>query len=123
MQRSESKPQEALKAQKGDEMIRKMLSLAAVGVVSVGLYGQADKTREDAKASGEKQTITGCLTEDQGAFHLATQAGDQMDVSGSADLSKHKNHTVKLTGTSSDEGGKKSLNVTKIEHVSPSCSK
>ena len=104
-------------------MIKKVLSLVAVGVISVGLYGQADKAKEETRASGDSKTFTGCLTEEQGSYRLSTSAGDQMDVSGPTDLSKHKNHTVKLTGTSSDSGGKKLLNVTKIEHVSPSCSK
>ena len=69
------------------------------------------------------QTVTGCLTEQQGTYMIASQGGDQMEVMGSADLGKHKNHTVKITGTTNEQGGKKTLNVTKIEHISPSCSK
>ncbi len=67
--------------------------------------------------------MTGCLTEQDGSFMLGTQDGGKVSVSGSEALAKHKNHTVKLTGRKSDEGGKTTLSVTKIEHVSDSCSK
>jgi hypothetical protein len=62
------------------------------------------------------------LTEQGGSFTLKTQAGENVTVTGSADLPKHKNHTVKLTGKISEESGKKTLNVAKLEHVSASCS-
>ena len=38
-----------------------------------------------------------------------------------SDLAKHKDHTVRLTGKKSDEGGKSTLTVSKIEMVSASC--
>ena len=109
--------------------MNKLLSILVAGALSVApmLYGQADdsaqkKERQEQQADQPGQeTLTGCLTEAQGAFKLATKAGEQVDVSGPADLTKHKNHTVKLTGTTSNEGGKKMLTVSKIEHVSPSC--
>jgi len=106
-------------------MIKKVISFLAVGVMAVGLYGQAaDKPGQETKADKDmKQTVTGCLSESAGSYSLATQAGETLDVMGSAYLAKHKNHTVKLTGTTSDQGGKKTLTVSKIEHVSPSCSK
>jgi hypothetical protein len=104
-----------------------ILTLVAL-VVAPSLYGQAtpqaDQPKQDQQADRPgSETITGCLTESAGTYTLATPSGDQVSVSGSGDLSKHKNHTVKLTGSSSNEGGKKSLAVTKIEMVSASCSK
>ena len=110
--------------------IKMMVSILALGALSVTstLYAQDDKEKkpqqqqeQQADRPGEV-TVTGCLTEQAGAFTLATTAGEQITATG-ADLGKHKDHTVKLTGRTSDEGGKKSLNVTKIEMVSASCAK
>jgi hypothetical protein len=111
-------------------MMNKVLSVLVAGVLSVApaLYAQDDpaqkkgQQKEQADRPGQ-ETLTGCLTEAQGSFKLATQAGEQVNVSGPADLMKHRDHTVKLTGTTSSEGGKKTLNVSKIEHVSASCAK
>jgi len=113
-------------------MMNKVLTMLVAGALSVApaVYGQDDNStqkkdhqkNQQADRSGQ-ETLTGCLTEEQGSFKLATGAGDQIDVSGPAALTKHKNHTVKLTGTPSNEGGKRMLTVTKIEHVSPSCTK
>jgi len=110
-------------------MTKKILTALVAGALSVGpaLYGQADDSTQ--KKGSQKQqadrpgqeTLTGCLSEDQGTYKLATSTGDQVTVTGPADLMKHKGHTVRLTGTSSTDAGKKSLTVSKIEHVSPSC--
>jgi hypothetical protein len=104
-----------------------ILTLVALAVAP-SLYGQAapqaDQPKQDQQADRPgAETITGCLTESAGTFVLATPSGDQVNVSGSGDLAKHKDHTVKLTGKSSNEGGKKNMTVTKIEMVSASCSK
>jgi hypothetical protein len=110
-------------------MMKNLLSVLVAGVLSIApvLYGQADpaqkKEQKKQQQADRPETLTGCLTEEQGSFKLATQAGEQVDVSGPATLTKHKNHTVKVTGTTSNEGGKKTLNVSKIEHVSASCTK
>jgi len=101
-----------------------IITICALAVVPA-LWGQAQDQQKQQKNEADRQsgeTLTGCLTEQQGSFMLKTQAGEDVTVTGSADLSKHKNHTVKLTGRISEEGGKKSLNVAKIEHVSASCS-
>src|SRR5207237_10821069 len=98
---------------------------ALVMAPTVFAQAQADpsaKGGQSADRPGE-QSITGCLTESGGTYTLATTSGDQVSVSGSADLAKHQDHTVKHTGRESNEGGKKSLSVTKIEMVSASCSK
>jgi hypothetical protein len=109
-----------------------MVSVLALGALAFTstLYGQDPAGEKEKKQQQEQQadrpnevTVTGCLTEQAGAFTLATTAGEQITAIGSADLGKHKDHTVKLTGKQSDEGGKKSLSVSKIEMVSASCSK
>jgi hypothetical protein len=104
-----------------------MITALACGALSVGpaLYAQAqqpDSQKQQADRPGE-QSLTGCLTEQQGSYMLATSAGEQVTVTGSPDLSKHKDHTVTLTGKVSDAGGKSTLTVSKIQHVSASCSK
>jgi hypothetical protein len=95
--------------------------------ISSSVWGQAQEPKQQPQRQQEPrqaggETLTGCLTEQGGSFTLKTQTGDNVPVIGSADLAKHTNHTVKLTGSVSDAGGKKALNVAKIEHVSPSCS-
>jgi hypothetical protein len=104
------------------------LTVVALAIVP-SLYGQAgqadpqSKQGQQADRPGGDQSVTGCLTESGGSYMLATSSGDQVNVTGSADLAKHKDHTVKLTGKASNEGGKKSITVSKIEMVSASCSK
>jgi hypothetical protein len=86
---------------------------------------QQKSPEQRQKGQAERQTtdsLTGCLTEQAGAFSLKTQAGESVTVTGSGDLAKHKNHTVKVTGKITEESGKKTLSVTNIEHVSASCS-
>jgi hypothetical protein len=106
-----------------------ILTVVALAIVP-SLYGQAGQADPQSKQGqqadrpgGGDASVTGCLTEAGGSYILATSSGDQVSVSGSADLAKHKDHTVKLTGKASDEGGKKSITVSKIEMVSASCSK
>jgi len=111
------------------------LMVTVLTVVALALapsvFGQAGQTDQSTKGgqqadrpgAGGERTETGCLTESAGTYMLATSSGDQVSVSGSSDLSKHKDHTVRLTGKESNEGGKKSLTVSKIEMVSASCSK
>jgi len=110
-----------------------MLSIVIAGAMSVGpaLFAQNETQGQTPGQNNNQQqadrpnqeTMTGCLTEQQGSYMLATTGGDQVNVTGTAYLSKHTNHTVRLTGTKADSGGKTMLNVTKIEHVSASCSK
>ena len=112
--------------------IRKIISILALSALSIApaLYGQAQPDDKKQPQRQEQQadrpgdaTITGCLSEQAGAFMIAEPGGQQISVSGSPDLSKHKDHTVKLTGTKSEEGGKTTFNVSKIEMVSASCAK
>jgi len=111
--------------------IRNIISILALGALSIApaLYGQEPDDKKQPQRQEQQAdrpgdaTITGCLSEQAGAFMIAAPGGQQISVSGSPDLSKHKDHTVKLTGTKSEEGGKPTFNVTKIEMVSDSCSK
>jgi len=98
--------------------------------VAPSLYGQAappdtskDKPEQQADRPGGEQSLTGCLSESGGSYTLATSSGEQVSLSGSSDLSKHKDHTITVTGRKSDAGGKSSMTVSKIEMVSASCSK
>ncbi len=111
--------------------IRNIISILALGALSIApaLYGQEPDDKKQPQRQEQQAdrpgdaTITGCLSEQAGAFMIAAPGGQQISVSGSPDLSKHKDHTVKLTGTKSEEGGKPTFNVSKIEMVSNSCSK
>src|SRR5438876_10160110 len=78
-------------------MMKNLLSVLVAGVLSIAplLYGQADdpaqkKEQKKQQQADRPETLTGCLTEEQGSFKLATQAGEQVDVSGPATLTKHK---------------------------------
>ena len=108
--------------------INVIVSIWALCAMSMApaLYSQNSqdkKQRQEQQADQAAEvTLTGCLTEDQGSYMLATSGGEQVMAHGSG-LNRHKNHTVKLTGRQSDDGGKKMLSVTKIEMVSASCSK
>lgn len=75
-----------------------------------------------------EETLTGCLNvTNDGSFQLTVvedgERGDTIMVQGSQEeLTTHaKNHTVKLTGSKAEEGGKQVFKVTKIEHVSGTC--
>ena len=111
-----------------------MFVLVAALAVTPALFGQATpgpgqtqpkggQSQQQADRAGES-TVTGCLTESAGMYKLATTAGQQIEVkAGTEDLTKHKDHTVRLTGKQSDEGGKTSLMVSKVEHVAATCTK
>ena len=113
----------------------KLLTLFAVAALAIGpaLYAQDAQTPGQAKpgqsqeqadrAAGE-DTMTGCLTETAGTYRLATSAGQSVDLdAGTQDLTKHKDHTVRITGKKSDDGGKSKVTVSKIEHVAATCTK
>ena len=74
------------------------------------------------KAKGKSMTMTGCLTKgaDQPQHYSFTdqKSGKKWTVTGPADLEKHSaNHTVRISGQETA----KVFNVTKVEHVSPTC--
>ena len=104
-------------------MIPKLLSLLVIGIVSVGLQAETrpQKAYETVKDPYAKRKITGCLTKPQGSYIFMTETGEELDAIGSDDLQKHINQKVKITGTTSDEDGKKWFHVSKIELAAASC--
>src|SRR5689334_19920166 len=99
---------------------------AAVAIFSVTSFAQ------DAEKKGDEQdrqrtaptTMTGCLTkaDTAGQYSLTDASGTKKTVvpSSGVDLDKHAaNHTVKLTGTASQDG--QTFTATKVEHVSATC--
>lgn len=74
----------------------------------------------------EQTTLTGCLNkgEEEGSYTLTDpETGDKIAVKSSADLAPHaNNHTVRLTGTMTEEAdGSKVFNASKVEHVEATC--
>ena len=87
------------------------------------LFAQA---KDDSQRDRMKETVlTGCLNKDSaGSFILTDEkTGAKMTVTGPSDLEKHSaNHKVTLTGTAkTDATGKSAFEVSKIQHVSPTC--
>jgi hypothetical protein len=98
-------------------------TLAIFFVLGGPLYAQDRDQERDRLKSSKETTVTGCLVkgDDPGQYTFTDlQSGAKMTATGVDELEKHaNNHTVKLTGTSSQDG--KSFAVTKVEHVSESC--
>lgn len=68
------------------------------------------------------KALTGCLEKGDEAdpFILTIQkTGERITVVGDAELPKHLNHTVKVSGK--EEGGGRVFHATKVEHVADSC--
>src|SRR5436189_5468558 len=104
-------------------LLRSVLSLSApitLVALAVPAYAFQQDKPETAKKS-KTITITGCLNKGEREDHYAftdTKDGTKMTVTGPADLAKHaSNHTVKITGYKTGEV----FNVTKVEHISPTC--
>jgi hypothetical protein len=92
------------------------------------LYGQdpakPSQKGKDKQASITETTMTGCLNKGPGQGYVLTDqnTGEKVTVTGPSELEQHStNHTVKLTGSGTTQGGQTMLNVTKIEHVSATC--
>jgi len=102
-----------------------MLLLVALVTSTLAAQQEGDANRE-AKGGAKATTMTGCLSKDSsGNFVLTDEStGVKTTVTGPADLEKHSaNHKVKLTGsTKADTAGKSMFEVTKIQHVSETCS-
>jgi photosystem II stability/assembly factor-like uncharacterized protein len=125
------------KQKTGDHIkMTKLLTFLFVAALAIApaLYGQdaqapsqqrpgQGQSQQADRAAGE-DTMTGCLTESAGTYRLSTTGGQSVDIEpGTQDLTKHKDHTVRITGKKSDEGGKTKVTVSKIEHVSATCTK
>jgi ABC-type glycerol-3-phosphate transport system substrate-binding protein len=96
-------------------------ALLALSVLSVPAFAQQNDQERDRMKSTEI-SITGCLTKAENGEGWQLQdndSGAKTTVLGAADFEKHTNHTVKATGTPSEDG--KTFNVTKIEMVADNC--
>ena len=92
------------------------MTFSALSVPSLAQDKDTDRDRMKAKQT----SITGCLTKaDTGEWAIADQGGNKLTAVSKEDFTKYVNHTVKLTGTPSEDG--KSFNATKLEHVADSC--
>jgi hypothetical protein len=101
----------------------KFANLLLVAAVSGGLMAMPQETKAPDKMAKET-TMTGCLTKAAGEGYvlMSEKTGNTLPVTGPAELEKHAaNHKVRLTGTLSTEGGKRVLNVAKIDHISETC--
>jgi hypothetical protein len=105
-----------------------MIRLLGFGLLVSGLcasivFAGDDNTQQDPQKN--ETTMTGCLNKDSsGGFTLTDEkTGAKTTVTGPSDLEKHSaNHRVTLTGAEKkDASGKAVFEVTKIQHVSPSC--
>jgi hypothetical protein len=97
-------------------------TLAIFFALSGPFYAQQpDQERDRLKA--KETTVTGCLVKaDNPDQYVLTdsQTGSKMTVTGVPELETHaKNHTVRLTGTPTEDG--KGFRATKVQHVSDSC--
>jgi hypothetical protein len=83
---------------------------------------QESKRRDRTKS---ETTMTGCLTKDTSGNYTLTdeKTGTKTTVTGGSDLEKHaSNHKVTLVGmTKNDASGNPVFEVSKIQHVSTSC--
>jgi hypothetical protein len=107
--------------------LQKVTRLLAAGLLLSGLslavFAQdQEKSRDRLK---KETTMTGCLNKDTAGNYTLTDenTGVKTAVSGPTDLEKHSaNHKVTLTGaTKVDASGNPVFEVSKIQHVSPSC--
>lgn len=80
--------------------------------------GSAHSAKKGGAAKGN--TVTGCVGGSAGSYTLTNgRHKNGVGVSGSDDLAPHVGHTVKLTGSWSDD--KKTFNETKVDMVSETC--
>ena len=101
------------------------LLIAAILLLSGFSASILAKNQDDKSQRDTPTTITGCLNKDSsGNFALTDEkTGAKMTVTGPSDLEKHSaNHKVTLTGAAkNDASGKPVFEVSKIQHISPSC--
>lgn len=100
---------------------RYLTSLSIPLMLAVLAIPAAAQDKPEPAKKSKTMTLTGCLNKGERAEHFSftdMKDGSKMTVTGPADLAKHSsNHTVKLTGHKTADV----FNVTKIEHVSPTC--
>jgi hypothetical protein len=104
------------------------MKFTLAGVALLGVMGtlsaQDQPPAQKSPGTQQETTITGCLNGGGGQYTLTDQStGTPMAVTGPAELEKHStNHTVRLTGTPANEGGRQVFKVSKIEHIAETCS-
>jgi hypothetical protein len=110
--------------------LRKVKGLLATGALlsalALPVFSQDPQKAPQDQRDRMATTLTGCLSKDtSGSYTLTDTSGLKTTVTGAADLEKHsKNHTVTLTGTNKmDASGKPVFEVSKLTHVSDTCSK
>lgn len=99
-----------------------LLAIAAFAIAPATWAQEAAATPEatqvQAQAKGAEQSLTGCLSESNGAFMLKTSTGE---VALEGDLAAHTGKTIRVTGTMTQKDGKSVLKVATAEVVSPRC--
>jgi len=103
-------------------MKKLLIAFVAAGLLSLCPAQQAQEKGHD-KAAASGTTLTGCLEKSGSGFTLTDKAGKATMVTGSADLAKHQNHQVELTGKMEKMGNESHFTVSKITHISPTCEK
>ena len=102
--------------------MRQMIRLLGFGLLVSGLCASIVFAQDPQK---NETTMTGCLNKDSSGGYTLTdeKTGVKTTIAGPSDLEKHSaNHRVTLTGAEKkDASGKAVFEVTKIEHLSPSC--
>jgi hypothetical protein len=108
--------------------MKTLLHLLAAGLLLSGLCAilpaQDKSDRNSRDRTKAETTMTGCLNKDASGNYMLTdeKTGAKTEVAGDPDLEKHSaNHKVTLSGTEKTEGGKSVFEVSKIQHVSASC--
>jgi len=111
---------------------RTLKGLLAAGVLlsalSLPVFSQQDQEKPQPGQNQRDRmatTLTGCLNKDaSGSYMITDSSGVKTTVSGGADLEKHSNnHKVTLTGAvKTDASGNSIFEVTKLTHVSDTCS-
>ena len=95
----------------------------------------SEMSSQTGTASGRRMTFEGCLSRDNGKFHLTDNMGNSYQLTGrTANLKAHVGHTISVTGraTTSGEsqpgamsgeqaGGEQTIRVSSFRHVSRSC--
>src|SRR5579871_3462596 len=101
------------------------ITIAATILVLLSPVAYSQDANRTNPAAGKEVTLKGCLNkaDTSGEYTLTDEnTGSTTTVTGPSELEKHSaNHRVELTGTESTVNGKPTLQVSKIHHLSTSC--
>ena len=109
-----------LEVSEGSSMRKLLMLLTLAGLLGIGPAAQGQNQKAEKKATTET-SLTGCLKASGETYTLTDKSGTAVTVMGSADLAKHANHQVQLTGKMSKKGDQQQFSVTAIKHISESC--